>query len=338
MDTPTSQADAGSPRLLRAEAGRFWRPWGWQAARLWGRMPFAWRLAVARRLGDWFLRLESVERDYLLTNLSLCFADLTATQRDELARLNTVETVLAAMNQYRCWALSLSQIRRDVCLENVATLHEASQRGPVVVVCPHFLGAEFAIFRLGIEFASMRPGLAGMMNVVYDPSREPDFEAWRQAMRLRLGPCQFTAAGNSLRPLLRGLQNRTPVVLLPDLDMGPQGSVFVPFFGVEAATVRTAAWCAAKTGASIIPVSIRRTAGDHFVATVQPPVQQLGSDINDGTRRISAAIETMVREAPHLYWWAQARFATRPGGEPAFYGAAATAVANMRFVDAPDTT
>ncbi len=331
MDTLSSQADVGQPSV-RAGASKCWRRWGWHAARLWGRMPFAWRFAVARRLGDWFLRLDSVERDYLLTNLGLCFADLTATQRDELARLNAVETVLAAMNQYRCWALSLAQIRRDVSIENVATLHAASQRGPVVVICPHFLGAEFAIFRLGIEFASMRPGLDGRMNVVYDPSREPDFEAWRQSMRLRLGPCHFTAAGASLRPLLRGLQNGTPVVLLPDLDMGPEGSVFVPFFGVEAATVRTAAWCAAKTGASIVPVSIRRLGGDRFVATVQPPVQQLGSDINDGTRRISAAIEAMVREAPHTYWWAQARFATRPRGEPPLYGGAATAAADRRFV------
>jgi Kdo2-lipid IVA lauroyltransferase/acyltransferase len=319
MHTLSGKANVGDPEA-QPHAGRFWRRWGWQLGRLWGRMPFAWRLATARRLAGWFLRLPSVERDHLLTNLRLCFADLTATQRDELARVNALETVLAAMNQYRLWALSLSQIRRDVSIQNAATLHAACQRGPVIVVCPHFLGAEFAIFRLGIEFDSMRPGLDGRMNVVYEPYPEPDFEAWRQRMRLRLGPCQFTAVGAPLRPLLRGLQGGTPVVLLPDLDMGPTGALFVPFFGVPAATVRTAAWCAAKTGASVIPVSIHRTTGDHFVLTVQPAVQQLGSDIDDGTRRISAAIETLVREAPHLYWWAQPRFATRPAGQTSPYG------------------
>jgi Kdo2-lipid IVA lauroyltransferase/acyltransferase len=298
-------------------------------------MPFAWRHAVARRLAHFFLRLDSVERDYLLTNLSLCFPHLSVAQRDELARQNALETLLAAMNQYRCWALSLTQIRRDVHLENAATLHAARQRGPVVVLCPHFLGAEFAVFRLGIEFASMQPGPGGMMSVVYDPCREADFEAWRQRMRLRLGPCHFIAAGSSLRPMLRGLQNGTPVVLLPDLDMGPQGAVFAPFFGVDAATVRTAAWCAAKAGATVLPVSIRRSKGDHFVATVHPPVQQLGDDVDAGTRRINATIEALVREAPHAYWWAQARFATRPAGQASLYGAAAAAVAARRFVGTP---
>jgi Kdo2-lipid IVA lauroyltransferase/acyltransferase len=318
MDTLSRQAPVGSPRA-RSKASSFWSRLGWQLARMWGRMPFAWRLATSRQLAHWFLRLASVERDYLLTNLRLCFPDMAAHQREELARLNALETVLAAMNQYRCWALSLSQIRRDVSIQNVAALHDASLRGPVIVVCPHFLGAEFAVFRLGIEFADMGLGPDGAMNVVYDPYREPDFDAWRQGMRLRLGPCRFTAVGAPLRPLLRGLQNRTPVVLLPDLDMGSAGSVFVPFFGVQAATVRTAAWCAAKTGASVVPVSIRRTTGDRFLLTVQPAVQQLSSDLDDSTQRINAAIETMVREAPHMYWWSQPRFATRPAGQSSPY-------------------
>jgi Kdo2-lipid IVA lauroyltransferase/acyltransferase len=295
---------------------------GWEAARLWGRMPFAWRHATARRVGDFFLQQPSLDREFLLTNLTLCFPELSPAQREELARVNATEMVLAAMNQYRCWALSAAQMRAHVSVDNLSLVHTLRRHGPLMMLCPHFLGMEFAVTRLGLE---------GLMSVVYDRSRQADFEVWRQKMRARLGPCQFIPVGAPMRPLLRGLQTGTPALLLPDLDMGPHGAVFAPFFGIPAATVRTAAWCAAKTGAAVLPVSVQRVQGDEFLATVHAPITGLGFDVDAGTHRINASIEALVRAAPSQYWWAQPRFATRPAGEAALYSAAAMDFAARRF-------
>lgn len=304
----------------RATASPAWvwraltRRLGWELGRLCGHTPFAWRHGLAQRVADDFLQRPSPQRHYLLTNMRLCFPELPGQQREELARLNATETVLAALNQYRCWALSAAQMRQHVVVDNLSLLHRLRREGPLLMMCPHFLGMEFAVTRLGLE---------GLMTVVYDRHAQADYERWRQRMRGRLGPCHFIPVGAPLRPLLRGLQAGTPALLLPDLDMRqPHGNFFSPFFGIAAATVRTTAWCAAKGGATVVPVSVRREQGDHFVATLHEPVSGLGADINAGTHRINAVIEALVRATPAQYWWAQPRFATRPSGEADLYASA----------------
>ncbi len=316
MATPQRPSTLPAPRaggVCRALARRL----GWELGRLCAHTPFAWRHGLAQRVADDFLQRPSPQQHHLLTNLRLCFPDMTNQARDELARLNATETVLAAMNQYRCWSLSAAQMRDQVVVDNLSLMHRLRREGPLLLVCPHFLGMEFAVTRLGLE---------GLMTVVYDRHAQADYERWRQRMRGRLGPCDFIPVGAPLRPLLRGLQRGTPALLLPDLDMRqPQGNFFSPFFGIPAATVRTTAWCVAKTAATVVPVSVRREQGDRFVATLHEPVSQLNADINLGTHRIHAAIEGLVRATPAQYWWAQPRFATRPPGEPDLYASAAAA-------------
>jgi lauroyl/myristoyl acyltransferase len=74
-----------------------------------------------------------------------------------------------------------------------------------------------------------------------------------------------------------------------------------------------------------VPVSIQRTAHDHYELTLHPPITNLGGNIEADTQHINAVMEALVRGRAEHYMWAQPRFATRPAGLPPVYSDAALA-------------
>ena len=100
------------------------------------------------------------------------------------------------------------------------------------------------------------------------------------------------------------------------MDLGPRDAVFVPFFGVQAATVTSLARLAKATGAVVIPFVTRMT-DTGYVAQIQPAWEDFpGDDPVAATRRMNEFIEQCVLEMPAQYLWSHRRFKTRPPGQP----------------------
>jgi Kdo2-lipid IVA lauroyltransferase/acyltransferase len=294
----------------------------WALACRGARLPMDWRWALAERLGRASLESNAVTAEVTGANLALCFPQWSAQQCQDMLRANASETFFSAIDQFRSWTLTREQLLEQVTVDNIALLRDLKGQGPVVFLCPHFLGMEFACQRLGLEISCM---------LLYGPSPRPDFDALRQRARARFGTAQMVAMGSPMISVLRRLRAGTPLLLLPDLDLGPRGSVFCSFFGQQACTNRTAAWAAARTGATVVPLSVRRAEGGRYALTLHPPVAGLDGDIDAGTQRINATIEALVRNNPQQYWWAQPRFATRPPGEMSLYSPRVMAYAHERF-------
>jgi KDO2-lipid IV(A) lauroyltransferase len=107
--------------------------------------------------------------------------------------------------------------------------------------------------------------------------------------------------------------------LLPDMDFGPTQSVFVPFFGVPAATVPSLSRFARLGRARVMPVLTRLTRTGYEIELL--PVWDgfpTGDAIAD-TTLMNHRLETWIREMPEQYYWVHRRFKTRPPGEPAVY-------------------
>jgi KDO2-lipid IV(A) lauroyltransferase len=104
------------------------------------------------------------------------------------------------------------------------------------------------------------------------------------------------------------------------MDFGPRGSVFVPFFGVPAATTVGLSYIARSTSASVVPCVTRMLPGGGYVARLYPAWTDFpsGDDAADA-RRMLAFIEERVLEMPEQYLWMHKRFKTRPEGDPKFY-------------------
>jgi hypothetical protein len=75
-----------------------------------------------------------------------------------------------------------------------------------------------------------------------------------RAGRARFKPVKLFTRQDGIKPILRALRDKLPYFMLPDMDFGEKDAEFVPFFGVQAATLTATARIAATTGAQVMPV------------------------------------------------------------------------------------
>ena len=122
-----------------------------------------------------------------------------------------------------------------------------------------------------------------------------------------------------MRKILGGLKRGEPLHLSPDMDFNREESIFVPFMGVQAATVPSLSRLARVAGARVVPVVTRMTPAGYTIEVHAPldhfPTEDLAAD----TARMNALLEGYIRTMPEQYHWVHRRFKTRPEGEPGVY-------------------
>jgi KDO2-lipid IV(A) lauroyltransferase len=139
--------------------------------------------------------------------------------------------------------------------------------------------------------------------------------------RTRFVPPELFSRQEGIRPVVKALREGLPFYYLPDMDFGSRDSIFVPFFGVPAATITGLSRIARLAKAVVVPAVTRQLpGGGGYVLTFYPawtdfPTDDLRADV----RRMNAFIEERVREMPEQYLWSHKRFKTRPPGEERFY-------------------
>ena len=124
-----------------------------------------------------------------------------------------------------------------------------------------------------------------------------------------------------MRGVVKAVREGTPFYYLPDMDFGARDSIFVPFFGIPAATITGVSRLARLAHARVVPAVTRQLpGGEGYVLTFYPAWENFPSDdVVADTRRVNAFIEERVLEMPEQYYWLHKRFKTRPAGEPRFY-------------------
>jgi KDO2-lipid IV(A) lauroyltransferase len=252
----------------------------------------AWVLAVPRR------RVARV-------NLRLCFPHWSEAQRRAVARGHFRYFMRSFFDRFIFWYGTPERIRRLCRLEGME--HFEPHRGrPVIVLAPHFVGLDAGGIRLSLEAQCASMYAAQKSRVLT--------EAMTQG-RMRFNEGRMLLRTEGLRPAVKALREGLPFYFLPDMDLGARDAVFVPFFGVSAATVTSVARLARITGAAVVPLVTTMT-DDGYVARFYPAWQDFpGEDLTAATRRMNAFIEERVLEMPAQYLWSHKRFKTRPPGE-----------------------
>jgi KDO2-lipid IV(A) lauroyltransferase len=154
---------------------------------------------------------------------------------------------------------------------------------------------------------------------IYTRQKNRVFETAMNDGRLRFGNCDLASRQEGTRKALKAMKGGRFFHYSPDMDYGPKESIFVPFFGVQTATITGLSRLAKLTGATVIPV-ITRMEGSGYVARVgEPWAAYPGDDEVADARRLNAFIEAEVERSPEQYYWLHKRFKTRPPGEAKFY-------------------
>jgi KDO2-lipid IV(A) lauroyltransferase len=105
------------------------------------------------------------------------------------------------------------------------------------------------------------------------------------------------------------------------MDYGEKDAIFVPFFGVPAATI-TALPRLARLSRAVVVTCVTRmlSGGQGYVMELGTPWEDFPTeDVEADTKRMNAFIEDQVRRMPDQYYWVHRRFKTRPAGEPRIY-------------------
>jgi KDO2-lipid IV(A) lauroyltransferase len=126
---------------------------------------------------------------------------------------------------------------------------------------------------------------------------------------------------DNVRAMISRLRQGRMIWYAPDRDLGEKISIFVPFFGVQTATVTATAQFARLGRAQIIPFTQKRLPNAKgYELVIHPPFENYPSgDEYQDALRVSKYMEDEIRKIPGQYFWAQPRFKTRPEGEEKFY-------------------
>jgi Kdo2-lipid IVA lauroyltransferase/acyltransferase len=122
-----------------------------------------------------------------------------------------------------------------------------------------------------------------------------------------------------LSDLLSELRAGRSAAVLVDLNMPKPGALFPTFFGVPAATAKTAPLLAHRVGRPLVPVFCEREERPfrfvvRFGEPIFPDVDAKDRDA-DCLRMLQAAtneLETRVRARPDQWLWTHRRWKTRP--------------------------
>jgi KDO2-lipid IV(A) lauroyltransferase len=245
------------------------------------------------------------------TNLRLCFAELSAAERERLLRAHFRAFGRALLESSIAWWSSPERLRRVVRLEG--TEHVDAVKGQAAIAfVPHFVGIELEGMRMSLDYQGA---------AVYVKQKDPYVDTFLKRRRERFPGSRMILRQEGVKAIVSAFRSGRALQLSPDMDLGARDSIFVPFFGVQAATVPALPRIARLAGARIVPLVIRQLPwGRGYVASFYPPWENFPTgNVMEDTRRMNAFLEERIREMPEQYLWTHRRFKTRPPGETPVY-------------------
>lgn len=268
---------------------------------------------IGKTIGSMLFLLMRSRRMITLTNLKLCMPHLSDLERFDIARAHFQCYARSILERGILWWASPARLNRLIHIVPQVPTQQIAQH-PTILLCPHFVC---------LEVAGVAITMAGPACSIYTRQRNQVFDE-----ALRKGRLRFTPDANNLlardagvKPIIRAMKSGRPFLMLPDMDFGARESIFVPFFGIAAATLTAPARLATATNGQVIPV-VTRFLPDYqgWQVIFYPPWENYpGTDIEAATLRMNRFIEERVKEAPAEYFWSHKRFKTRPEGEAGFY-------------------
>jgi KDO2-lipid IV(A) lauroyltransferase len=300
-----------------ASSESLWRP---SLLPVWFSVGFLWLLhglplplqaALGNAVGWVLAMMPGRRRRIAATNLALCFPDAPRALRRRWLRQTFQASTRAVLEHGVLWWGSEARLRRLIRIDNPEAAMGDGVR-PVIWLAPHFVGLDMGGVRLTMDQTIVS---------MYARARNPVSDKFMRHGRTRFSNIVLIERHEGIKATLQAIKRGLPFYYLPDQDHGRRNAVFVPFFGIPAATVAALPRLARLTGAQVVPVVTRQLSGGRgYRVRFYPPWDNFPSDnLEADVARMNTFIEDRIREMPPQYLWLHRRFKTRPAGEPGLY-------------------
>jgi KDO2-lipid IV(A) lauroyltransferase len=248
-------------------------------------------------------------RNVARINLELCFPEATAIEREKLAKDHFRVLGRSILERGLFWWSRRERLERMIRLKGAEKLRAQLDAGrPVILLAPHFVGLDAGGVAVAMRFDSLS---------MYARQTNPVFDRLLLDGRHRFGDQLLLTRQDGIRAAVKAMKSGRPFYYLPDLNTRRREAVFVPFFGVSAATTDGLSRLARVAGAAVLTCVTRvLPGGQGYITEIGDAWENFPTaDATADTARMNAWIESAVRAMPEQYYWVHRRFKTRPVGE-----------------------
>jgi KDO2-lipid IV(A) lauroyltransferase len=244
----------------------------------------------------------------VLTNLARVFPEMPTGERRALARAVFRETAKALPETCVAWFGGLDRLSARWQISGLEHLQaaEADAQG-VLLVGAHFSCVDICGAYLGqhAKFATLqRAHNNALLNWFQHRGRQ------RYVTEL--------IDRHDMRTMVKQLRQGDRIFYAPDQDFGRRQSQFVPFFGIQTATVEATSRLLSLGRARALLVACKRTQQGYCI-DIEPAPQLAQGDVFNDLLAYNQWLEGRIQADPTQYLWLHRRFKTRPEGEPRFY-------------------
>lgn len=279
---------------------------------IFGAMPARVRDPIARMIAKLVKKVAKKPLRIARANLETCFPEKSESEINQLLDNNIENFVMILLAQSELLIRSSDNLRRRVILDGFEHVQRARDAGqPVIFIMPHVWGIEYAGLRLNLELPMVSMAKA---------HRNKLFDWFNNRMRSSQGGNIYMRDAG-IRALLSELKQDNSFFYLPDEDLGPEKSVFAPFFATVKATLPVVGRLASAGNAQVMPVKIgydqqRRK----FQLTVMPAISpdEMQGKENEALA-LNRVVEQVISAYPEQYMWFLKVLRTRPPGEASIY-------------------
>jgi KDO2-lipid IV(A) lauroyltransferase len=273
-------------------------------------LPLTWVRVMGWLLGRVLYWVVGSRRRVVQTNLRLCFPALDAARAQALTRQVFVRFAQAWLDRGWLWHGAPELVRSRLAL--TGAVDELKGAEPVVLFAPHFVG-------LDAGWTALTQQLPRHFSTIYTDQANRHSDAWILQGRQRFGSCRLFGRIDGVKAIVASLRQGDPLYLLPDMNFGPHESLFVPFYGVSAATVPSLSRFARLGRAKVVPVLTRMTAKGYEVQVLPAWSDFPTDDLLVDTALMNTRLQSYINAMPDQYYWVHKRFKDRPPGEVAVY-------------------
>jgi lipid A biosynthesis lauroyl/palmitoleoyl acyltransferase len=268
--------------------------------------------ALGKGLGLLFLRFNHKRKRIAGINLKLCFAELDPCQRRQMLRQHFIRYGQSVIDLgLLVWASEKKLATLTEVVGGEAFKKLLGRQKRIILFTPHHLGMDFG----GIYASHFHPTVS-MMKELDNPVL--NWAIWRARTRYDV---QMVLRRHGLRALLKGVKSGALMYYIPDEDFGSKESVFVPFFGVQTATLDTLGRLCRMADAVAVAVFAELKDDGGYRVYLEPPLENFpGDNAREDAAKMNQALEQGLRRMPEQYMWTLRWFKTRPEGEESPYG------------------
>jgi len=250
-------------------------------------------------------------------NLRLCFPHKADAEIHQLARAHFVQFAQSLLDRAWLWHAPLPLVaQRLKWVGSKVAMDQLVQEGPKVVFAPHFIGLDAG--GLALTLKASKP-----VAFIFVPQHNKVMDAWVNQGRQRTGNVKPYFRHEGVKHIMSGLRHGEMLHLSPDMDFGPEESVFVSFMGVPAATVPSLSRFARLGRAPVMSLVTRMTPQGYEMEVSEAWSDFPTADLQADTQRMNDELAKAIERTPDQYYWVHKRFKTRPEGAPAVYKKAA---------------